>query len=141
MPIYGGPGSIEEVTSWARLMVQAVRSAGVSQPISIGDSAWGIELSGNDNGFSFRALAPLVDFFGPHVYPTSNDNIQRIMAAAVSCELSAGFGPPVVLEEFGLSSDSLLKKMRLITTARCCIRLWSPGPKVGWPGTTVTTTT
>ena len=29
MPIYGGPGTIEEVTSWARLVVQAIRSAGV----------------------------------------------------------------------------------------------------------------
>ncbi len=105
MPIYGGPGTIEEVTSWARLIVQAIRSAGVAQPVSIGDGAWGIEVSGNDNGFSLRALAPLVDFVGPHVYPYSDDSVRQHMAAAVSCELSAGFGAPVVLEEFGLSSD------------------------------------
>ena len=105
MPIYGGPGTIEDVTSWARLVVQAIRSAGVEQPVSIGDGAWGIEVSGNDNGFSLRALAPLVDFVGPHVYPTSDDSVRQHMAAAVSCELSAGFGAPVVLEEFGLSSD------------------------------------
>ncbi len=105
MPIYGGPGTIEEITSWARLIVQAVRSAGVAQPVSIGDGAWGIEVSGQDNGFSLRALAPLVDFMGPHVYGSSDDAVRQSMAAAVACELCAGFGVPVVLEEFGLSSE------------------------------------
>ena len=105
MPIYGGPGTIEEITSWARLIVQAVRSAGVAQPVSIGDGAWGVEVSGQDNGFSLRALAPLVDFMGPHVYGSSDDPVRQSMAAAVACELSAGFGVPVVLEEFGLSSE------------------------------------
>jgi endo-1,4-beta-mannosidase len=105
MPIYGGPGTIEEITSWARLIVHAIRSAGVVQPISIGDGAWGIEVSGRDNGFSLRALAPLVDFMGPHVYGVSDDAVRQSMAPAIACELSAGFGIPVVLEEFGLSSD------------------------------------
>ncbi len=105
MPIYGGPGTIEEITSWARLIVQAVRSAGVAQPVSIGDGAWGVEVSGQDNGFSLRALAPLVDFMGPHVYGSSDDPVRQSMAAAVACELCAGFGVPVVLEEFGLSSE------------------------------------
>ena len=105
MPIYGGPGTIEEITAWARLIVQSVRSAGVAQPISLGDGAWGIEVSGNDNGYSLRALAPIVDFAGPHVYIMSDDSVRQFMAAAVACELSGGFGLPVVLEEFGLSSD------------------------------------
>ena len=33
-------------------LVQAVRSTGVTQPVSLGDGAWGIEVSGNDNGYS-----------------------------------------------------------------------------------------
>jgi endo-1,4-beta-mannosidase len=105
MPIYGGPATIEEITPWAQLIVQGVRSAGVTQPISLGDGAWGIEVSGNDNGFSLRALASVVDFIGPHVYLMSDDTVRQSMAAAVACELSAGFGLPVVLEEFGLSTE------------------------------------
>ncbi len=105
MPIYGGLGTIEEVTSWARLIVQAIRSGGVTQPVSIGDGAWGLEVSGDDNGYSLRALAPLVDFLGPHVYGSSDDPVRQSMAAAIACELCAGFGVPVVLEEFGLSSE------------------------------------
>jgi endo-1,4-beta-mannosidase len=64
-----------------------------------------VEVSGNDNGYSLRALAPLVDFIGPHVYPMSDDMVRQSMAAAFACELSSSFGRPVILEEFGLSSD------------------------------------
>ena len=61
--------------------------------------------TGADNGFSLRALAPLVDFVGPHVYPMQDDPVRRALAAAFACELAGGFGRPVVLEEFGASSD------------------------------------
>ena len=69
MPLYGGLGTTDEITAWARLLVQSIRSSGASQPVSLGDGAWGIEVSGRDNGYSLRALAPIVDFFGAHVYP------------------------------------------------------------------------
>ena len=105
MPLYGSPADADTVTSWARLLVQALRSSGAAQPASIGDGAWGIENTGNDNGFSLRRLAPLVDFIGPHVYLSSDDPVRQILAAAFACELSGSFGKPVVLEEFGLSSD------------------------------------
>jgi endo-1,4-beta-mannosidase len=105
MPIYGRNGEEKVVTSWARLLVQALRSAGAAQPVSTGDGAWGIEVTGNDNGFSLRRLAPIVDFIGPHVYPSSDDAVRQMLSAAFACELSGSFGKPVVLEEFGLSSD------------------------------------
>jgi len=105
MPLYGGPATTEEVTAWARLLVQAVRAGGGSQPVSLGDGAWGIEVSGNDTGYSLRSYSPLVDFIGPHVYPMSDDPVRQSMAAALACELSGSFDRPVVLEEFGLSSD------------------------------------
>ena len=105
MPIYGGAATTEDITSWARIMVQAVRAGGGFQPVSLGDGAWGVEVSGSDNGYSLRALAPLVDFIGPHVYPMSDDMVRQSMAAAFACELSSSFGRPVVLEEFGLTSD------------------------------------
>src|SRR3954449_6558194 len=51
MPIYGRrrgepPAPREHVTAWARLMVHAVRAGGATQPVSIGDGAWGIEVTG-----------------------------------------------------------------------------------------------
>ncbi len=105
MPIYGRGGDEPSVTAWARLLVQALRSVGARQPVSTGDGAWGVEMTGNDNGFSLRRLAGAVDFVGPHVYIASDDPVRQMLAAAFACELAAVAGKPVVLEEFGLSSD------------------------------------
>jgi endo-1,4-beta-mannosidase len=105
MPIYGGAASIEEITSWARLMVHAVRAGGGTQPVSLGDGAWGIEVTGIDNGYSLRSLSSLVDFQGLHSYPMSDDIVRQSLAAAFACEMAGTFGRPVVLEEFGLTSD------------------------------------
>ena len=105
MPLYAGPGTTEEIAAWARILVQAVRSSGATQPISLGDGAWGVEVSGAHNGYSLRELAPLVDFVGPHVYPMEDDQVREFLTAAFVCELAGGFGKPVVLEEFGVSSD------------------------------------
>ena len=105
MPLYGGLGTTDEITAWARLLVQSIRSSGASQPVSLGDGAWGIEVSGRDNGYSLRALAPIVDFFGAHVYPALDDQVRQFLAAAFDCELAGSFERPVILEEFGVSSD------------------------------------
>jgi endo-1,4-beta-mannosidase len=105
MPIYGEPASREQVTSWARLMVQAVRAGGGTQPVSIGDGAWGIEVTGRDNGFSVRELAEFTDFVGPHVYRMENDVVRQHLTAAFICELSGFTGKPVVLEEFGVTDS------------------------------------
>lgn len=105
MPLYGGPGSADEIEAWARLLVQAVRAGGGNQPVSTGDGAWGIEVSGRDNGYSVRRLAQICDFLGPHVYPMEDDQVREFFAAAFACEMAGGFGKPVILEEFGVSSD------------------------------------
>jgi endo-1,4-beta-mannosidase len=105
MPLYGRDGDQDVVTAWARILINALRSVGATQPVSTGDGAWGAETSGRDNGFSLRRLAPLVDFLGPHVYLSSDDPVRQMLSAAFACELSGSFGKPVVLEEFGLSSD------------------------------------
>ena len=104
MPLYGGPAPEPAVTAWAELLVQAVRAGGGTQPVSLGDGSWGIELSGVDNGFSVRATAPLVDFLGPHVYPTESDRVRLHLGPAFACELAGFAGKPVVLEEFGVST-------------------------------------
>jgi endo-1,4-beta-mannosidase len=106
MPLYGGATSSHEVVaSWAQLIKNAVRAAGGYQPFSLGDGAWGIEISGNDNGFRLTEIAELADFLGPHVYPVGDDPIRQRYVAALQCELAGTFGKPVIMEEFGVSSD------------------------------------
>jgi endo-1,4-beta-mannosidase len=110
MPIYGRrfdqpPAPAEQVSAWAQIMVSAVRAGGGTQPVSLGDGAWGIEVTGEDNGFSVRDLAGLVDFVGPHVYRMEDDQIRQHLNAGFLCELAAVGGRPVVLEEFGVSTD------------------------------------
>ena len=104
MPLYGGPAPAPAVTAWAELLVQAVRAGGGTQPVSLGDGAWGIEMSGVDNGFSVRATAPLVDFIGPHVYRMESDRVRLHLGPAFAWELASFAGRPVVLEEFGVST-------------------------------------
>ena len=104
MPLYGGQTAAEYGRSWTELLVQAIRAGGAAQPISTGDGAWGLEVTGHDNGFRLRDLAPSLDFLGPHVYPMSDDAVRQHLAAAFTCELCQ-LGRPVVLEEFGCTTD------------------------------------
>ena len=107
MPIYGDQrtATVEAVSSWAETIVNAVRAAGATQPVSLGDGAWGLENTGHDNGFRVRHSAEICDFLGPHVYRMEDDPIRQHHAAAWVCELNSTFGSPVVLEEFGVTSD------------------------------------
>jgi endo-1,4-beta-mannosidase len=106
MPIYGGGDRPREtISAWAQLIIDAVRAAGATQPVSLGDGGWGLEVTGVDNGFSVADSARQCDFLGPHVYPVGDDVIRQHYAAAWACELSSTYGTPVILEEFGVSSD------------------------------------
>ncbi len=106
MPLYGGDHAAPEtVAAWAQIIRDAVRAAGGRQPFSLGDGAWGIEVTGRENGFRLADAARLCDFLGPHVYPVGDDQVRQHYAAAWQCELASTFGKPVVLEEFGVSSD------------------------------------
>ena len=106
MPIYGGSGTDHEVVAtWARIIRDAVRAAGGHQPFSLGDGAWSVEVTGKENGFRLADVAGLADFLGPHVYPVGDDPVRQRHAAALACELTGTFGKPVIMEEFGVSSD------------------------------------
>ncbi|MET9256486.1 cellulase family glycosylhydrolase [Streptomyces sp. NPDC003717] len=112
IPIYAdwrsrGIGTLDhrQVTAWAKTLIGAVREAGAEQPVSIGDGAWGVEMTGADNGFRLRDLEELVDFQGPHVYRMDDDQVRQHLGAAFTCELVGTGGKPVVMEEFGVSSD------------------------------------
>ena len=65
------------MATWAQLIRDAVRAAGGHQPFSLGDGAWGIEVTGTDNGFRLADIAGLTDFLGPHVYPVGDDPIRQ----------------------------------------------------------------
>lgn len=111
IPIYGDPvhrgiGTLDAaaVTNWVKTLTEAIRAAGGHQPISPGDGVWGIEVTGADNGFRVRNLEPWCDFFGPHVYRMETDAVRQMLGAAFVCEL-ARWGKPVVMEEFGVTSD------------------------------------
>ncbi|WP_412541212.1 cellulase family glycosylhydrolase [Longispora sp. K20-0274] len=99
-----GPPDHDDVLAWARICTQAVRAAGATQPVSLGDGAWGLEVSGRDNGFRLRELRETIDFAGPHVYPMGDDATRLLLRHAWACELSQTAGLPVILEEFGGTS-------------------------------------
>ena len=105
MPLYGGAAPREVIASWAQLIITALREAGAEQPVSLGDGAWGLEVTGRDNGFRLADIAALCDFIGPHSYPMGDDLVRQHYTAAFICELSGSFGKPVLLEEFGVTSD------------------------------------
>jgi endo-1,4-beta-mannosidase len=106
MPIYGGRDAPREaVAAWAQIIRDAVRAAGGQQPFSLGDGAWGTAGSRADGGFALADTARLCDFIGPHAYPVGDDEVRQHYAAAWECELAGTYGRPVVLEEFGVSSD------------------------------------
>ncbi|WP_439593018.1 glycoside hydrolase 5 family protein [Microbacterium sp.] len=112
IPIYGdwvnrGIGTIDHasVTSWAQILIDAVRAGGSHAPVSVGDGAWGVEVTGADNGFRVREIEPLVDFHGPHVYRMETDPVRQNLGAAFICEILDIGGKPVVMEEFGVTSD------------------------------------
>ncbi len=102
MPNYTGPRDHEVVRAWAARMGEAVRAGGGEQPVSLGDGARGLDVTGFDDGFRLDEIAPLVDWVGPHAYPMGDDAARQHLAAAFNCEL-AHVGRPVVLEEFGLT--------------------------------------
>ena len=87
MPIYGGEAR-ERGHGLGGADGAGRPGRGRDQPVSLGDGAWGIEVSGVDNGFSVRATAPLSDFVGPHVYRMENDRVRQHYGAAFACELA-----------------------------------------------------
>jgi endo-1,4-beta-mannosidase len=112
IPIYAdwrsrGIGTLDAdaVTAWAAALIGEIRAAGATQPVSVGDGAWGVEVTGLDNGFRVRDLTPLIDFHGPHVYRMDDDQVRLHLGAAFVCELLDIGGKPVIMEEFGVTSD------------------------------------
>ena len=107
MPIYGGEDRPREtISAWAQLIISAVRAAGATQPVSLGDGGLGAEVTGDRQrllGGRHRARCA-----------TSSARTSTRWATTRSASTTRPPGPanwpapsarPVVLEEFGVSSD------------------------------------
>ena len=95
----------EVVAAWAQIIRDAVRAAGGRAAVLARRRRVGHRGQRQHTGFSLADAARLCDFLGPHVYPVGDDQVRQHYAAAWECELAGTFGRPVVLEEFGVSSD------------------------------------
>ena len=141
MPLYGGPGSVEEITAWARIVVQAVRSTGVAPP----HLARRRRLGHRGDGRGQRVLAPA----GSRRSSTSSGRT-RTRCRTTSCascspprsraSWRAASGSPSSSRSSASRPTSRPTRTPPRTTGRCCTRPCSPAPAAGSPGTTPTTT-
>lgn len=102
IPLYGGNTTRDIGYIWARTICKAIKEIDPVHPVSIGDGAW--FLNGEDNGFNLDDLSQVIDFIGPHSYPSETDSIRHSLIPAFLTQLAKTWGLPVLLEEFGCSN-------------------------------------
>ena len=103
-PLFAGHTSDHQGLAWAKRMCAALRAVDSQRPISLGDGAWDV-VNGQPNGLASAALRDVVDFFGPHFYPKQTDALRHSVFASFAMRMLEPLGKPVLLEEFGCSSD------------------------------------
>ncbi|MDQ6781501.1 MAG: cellulase family glycosylhydrolase [Candidatus Eremiobacteraeota bacterium] len=103
-PLFAGNTSLAHATVWAHRLTGAVRSADPRAAVSLGDGAWDV-IGGQQATLPATSLSDVVDFLGPHFYPKETDPLRHSLFAAFAMRMSQTFGMPVLLEEFGCSSD------------------------------------
>jgi len=103
-PLFAGTATPINGISWAERMCSAVRRADPQAIVSLGDGAWDM-MAGEQTGLPTPALTETIDFLGPHFYPKETDSLRHSGFAAFAMSMLQPFGLPVLLEEFGCSSD------------------------------------
>jgi len=103
-PLFAGRVADARGIGWARRMSAALRAVDPSHPLSLGDGAWDI-VWGQSTGLPARELSSVIDFFGPHFYPKESDSLRHSLVASFAMRMAEPLGKPVLLEEFGCSSD------------------------------------
>ncbi len=102
IPLYGGNTTRDIGYIWVRTICEAIREIDPKHPISTGDGCW--YLSGDDNGFNLDDLSSILNFFGPHSYPSEIDSLRHSFIPGMLMQLARTWGLPVLLEEFGCSN-------------------------------------
>ena len=103
-PLYAGPNTAERGLAWAKRMCAVLRDVDPRPAVSLGDGAWDVVL-GERTALPAPGVAGIVDFFGPHFYPKETDALRHSLVGAFAMRMLAPLGLPVLLEEFGCSSD------------------------------------
>lgn len=105
-PLFAGPTDATHSERWARRLVGVARAADPECAVSIGDGAW--DVIGPQPGVPrSAALREIVDFFGPHFYPKETDALRQSAFAGFAMKMLQPLARPVLLEEFGCSSDQV----------------------------------
>ena len=85
VPIYGdwrsrGNDALDPdvVIAWAQILIDAVRAGGGSQPVTVGEGAWGVEITGRDNGFRVRDIARTGRFPRPARLPHGDGPVAAV---------------------------------------------------------------
>ncbi|HEV2037219.1 MAG TPA: hypothetical protein VGQ96_01330, partial [Candidatus Eremiobacteraceae bacterium] len=81
-----------------------LRAADPDCNVSLGDGSWDV-INGQPSGLAARALRDTIDFYGPHFYPKETDALRHSAFASFAMRMLQPFERPVLLEEFGCSSD------------------------------------
>jgi endo-1,4-beta-mannosidase len=103
-PLYAGETSDERGITWTQRICAALRAADPDRAVSLGDGAWDL-VWGQSTGLPAPRLTSFVDFLGPHFYPKETDSLRHSLVAPFAMRMCAPLGRPVLLEEFGCSSD------------------------------------
>ncbi len=103
-PLFAGTIGSEQSERWAKRLIDVLRAADPECNVSVGDGAW--DLIGGERGVpNTGALRELVDFVGPHFYPKETDSLRHAAFAGFAMKMLKPLDRPVLLEEFGCSSD------------------------------------
>lgn len=102
MPLWGGKAEVATIVTWAEALCARVRARDPGRPVGIGDGV--MNAKGGENGFDAAALAPIVDWIGPHTYYSDIDAMRHGLQTEALVRGVAALGRPVVLEEFGCSA-------------------------------------
>ena len=103
-PLFASNATEAQALAWATRLCSAARAVDPDCAISLGDGAWDV-ISGQAAAPASRTLTNVVDFFGPHFYPKERDALRHSVFAAFAMRMTQPLGKPVLLEEFGCSSD------------------------------------
>ena len=143
MPIYGGEAPAEQCHRLGPAHGRRrCAPAAATQPVSIGDGAWGIEVTGRGQRLLRARTWPRSSTSSARTSTAmERDLVRQHHDAAFICELAGTYGRPVVLEEFGLLLRLRLRRERRpLLPAGAAQHPARPGRPAGSAGTTPTTT-